>query len=270
MESKRDSQIKVKQKKPGHCITIWVTSLCFIAPILVIASDNCGCRADKQWLQHPQYGNYKFKQCFVTHGWFKRKDHMHVVHSMPSDCWQSLCRQSKILGHESNTLKGDNSPWIPETIKTLSFPTTRWNGKRLQLNLELMTPPRQLPLDTFSSHFFKITVSLLSLVPEWEAGEKRKLEQLLYNCIVRKTTFMSSAQDSCLYCIFLFQLQEAIQKMKRIRSFIITSNQCLSLITNRHHTKYDLRLFDDGIYYLAHLLAEEKTNWDGRRWFNEL
>lgn len=148
----------MKEKKAGHCITIWVTSLCFIAPILVRFrwARLAGRRA--QWLQHPRYANYTFKQRFVTHDWFKQRDHMHVVHPMPSDCWQSLWRQSKILGHESNTLKGDNSPWIPETIKTLSFSTTGWNMKRLQLNLELITPLQQLPIDTLTSHFFKITV----------------------------------------------------------------------------------------------------------------
>lgn len=194
---------------------------------------------------------------------------MHVVHSMPSDCWQGLCRQSKILGHESNTLKGDNSPWVPETIKTLSFPTTRWNVKRLQLNPELMTPPRQLPLDTFSSHFFKITVFAISSARMRGRGREETRAATVQSYSKKDNFHVICTRLLSLLYLFV-PISRGYTKMKRRRSFIITSNQCLSLITNRHHSNYDLRLFDDGIYYLAHLLAEEKTNWDGRRWFNEL
>ena len=99
------------------------------------------------------------------------------------------------------------------------------------------------------------------LVPERQAGEEGKLEQLLYNHEERKTTFMSFAQDSRLYCVFLFQFQEAIQKKpKGIRSLIIPSNQCVSLITNRRLRNYDLRSSDDRIYYLTHLWAEETAH----------
>lgn len=48
--------------------------------------------------------------------------------------------------------------------------------------------------------------------------------------------------------------------MKGIRTRIIPSNQWLSLITNRRHGNCDLRSFDGGIYYLAHLLADEKAD----------
>lgn len=51
--------------------------------------------------------------------------------------------------------------------------------------------------------------------------------------------------------------------MKGIKTLIIPSNQCLSLITNRRHSNCDLRSFDDGIYYLAKLLAEERADTEG-------
>lgn len=109
----------------------------------------------------------------MAQDWFKQKDHMHIVHSKPSDCLQSLCRQSKIPGHESDAMKGENSAWIPVTIKTASFSTTRWKTKRLQLNFELITALK-LPLDTF---YFSAIAALCSCRRK---GERRS-DHIMYN-----------------------------------------------------------------------------------------
>lgn len=92
-------------------------------------------------------------------------------------------------------------------------------------------------------------------MPETEAGgRERKLEQILCSCMVRKIILVSIIS----LCSNFKRLYKNERNKKK--NLIIPSNQHLSLITNRHHSNYNLRSSDDGIYYLGHLLAEEKAH----------
>lgn len=116
----------------------------------------------------------------------------------------------------------------------------------LQLNLELIIPlAQQWPLDTFTRHLVEITTSF---VPHSETTGAATVQP-------------GGREDKNFVCIVSFvPISRGSTIKEKKRGFIITSNQCVSLITNRHHSKCDVRLCDDGIYYLGHLLAEEKSD----------
>lgn len=126
-----------------------------------------------------------------------------------------------------------------------------------------MTPSHQFPLDTSSSQLFKITVRAAATS---SAGTRGGLRQETGAANAPQFRRRDNFHIVCTGLVdLLFQFKEGHTKLKGIKSFI-TSNQCLSFITNRIQSSWGLRLFDDGIHYLANFWAEKRTRREERRY----